>query len=218
LASRFWHATTITTPRSSAHRSRPFDVRSSTNPQRELPDEVEKRTSNSSRRTRATFAEFIGHELQKARSRNPIRLTPEPVDRYVDYADAGSKTRICKAQDTARLSIASSEPGADKIENACRRANTKDYTQRGRQVLAAVAGPSTVCKEPSWTSYEKNPAKSSRNGYYPRSKDLLPVISFGTKKDGDTEKKHGAFVAADGGERLYPSARSGRLVEWITCG
>ncbi len=25
--------------------------------------------------------------------------------------------------------------------------------------------------------------------------DLLPVISFGSKKDGETEKKHGEFVA-----------------------
>ncbi len=38
--------------------------------------------------------------------------------------------------------------------------------------------------------------------------DLLPVITFGSKKDGETEKKHGEFV-----ERMVraatPSARCG---------
>ena len=36
--------------------------------------------------------------------------------------------------------------------------------------------------------------------------DLLPVISFGSKKDSDTEKKHSEFVAADGGARLHRTA------------
>ena len=43
--------------------------------------------------------------------------------------------------------------------------------------------------------------------------DLLPVISFGTKQDGDTEKKHHDFV-----ERMvargYTERQVRRLVEW----
>ena len=43
--------------------------------------------------------------------------------------------------------------------------------------------------------------------------DLLPVISFGSKKDGDTETKHGQFV-----ERMvsrgYTERQVRRLVEW----
>ena len=43
--------------------------------------------------------------------------------------------------------------------------------------------------------------------------DLLPVISFGSKKDGETEKKHGQFV-----ERMvtrgYTERQVRRLVEW----
>ncbi|MGN6767119.1 MAG: hypothetical protein ACTHJY_18365, partial [Rhizobiaceae bacterium] len=43
--------------------------------------------------------------------------------------------------------------------------------------------------------------------------DLLPVISFGTKKDGESEKKHGEFV-----ERMmargYTERQVRRLVVW----
>jgi serine protein kinase len=43
--------------------------------------------------------------------------------------------------------------------------------------------------------------------------DLLPVISFGSKKDSDTEKKHGDFL-----ERMvsrgYTQRQVRRLVEW----
>ena len=36
--------------------------------------------------------------------------------------------------------------------------------------------------------------------------ELLPVISFGSKKDSDSEKKHAEFVAAYGGARLHRAA------------
>src|SRR5438034_33242 len=43
--------------------------------------------------------------------------------------------------------------------------------------------------------------------------DLLPVISFGTKKDSDTEKKHADFVERMV-ERGYTERQVRRLVEW----
>ena len=43
--------------------------------------------------------------------------------------------------------------------------------------------------------------------------DLLPVISFGSKKDGDTEKKHTDFVARMV-SRGYTERQVRRLVEW----
>jgi len=43
--------------------------------------------------------------------------------------------------------------------------------------------------------------------------DLLPVISFGSKKDSESERKHGEFV-----ERMvargYTERQVRRLVEW----
>ena len=48
---------------------------------------------------------------------------------------------------------------------------------------------------------------------FSNTEELLPVISFGSKKDSDTEKKHSDFV-----ERMtsrgYTERQVRRLVEW----
>ena len=43
--------------------------------------------------------------------------------------------------------------------------------------------------------------------------DLLPVISFGSKEDGDTEDKHNKFVDRMTGHG-YTERQVRRLVEW----
>ncbi len=43
--------------------------------------------------------------------------------------------------------------------------------------------------------------------------DLLPIISFGTKKDSKTDKQHGEFVQRMI-ERGYTERQVRRLVEW----
>jgi serine protein kinase len=43
--------------------------------------------------------------------------------------------------------------------------------------------------------------------------DLLPIITFGSKKDGETEKKHEEFVMRMT-ERGYTERQVRRLVEW----
>src|SRR3546814_2319080 len=48
-------------------------------------------------------------------------------------------------------------------------------------------------RNPSWTSYEKIRDVIERR-MFSQVEDLLPVISFGSKKDGETEKKHDEFV------------------------
>src|SRR3546814_2755 len=67
-------------------------------------------------------------------------------------------------------------------------------------------------KNPSWTSYEKIREVIERR-MFSQVEDLLPVISFGSKKDSETEKKHDEFV-----ERMiargYTERQVRRLVEW----
>src|SRR5207245_823495 len=65
-------------------------------------------------------------------------------------------------------------------------------------------------KNPSWTSYEKIREVIEKR-IFSQVEDLLPVISFGSKKDGDTEKKHGEFVARMVG-RGYTERQVRRLV------
>ena len=67
-------------------------------------------------------------------------------------------------------------------------------------------------RNPSWTSYEKIRDVIERR-MFSQVEDLLPVISFGAKKDGDTEKKHEEFVDRMV-NRGYTPLQVRRLVEW----
>jgi serine protein kinase len=67
-------------------------------------------------------------------------------------------------------------------------------------------------RNPSWTSYEKIREVIEKR-MFSQVEDLLPVISFGSKKDGDTASKHDEFVARMI-ERGYTERQVRRLVEW----
>jgi serine protein kinase len=64
----------------------------------------------------------------------------------------------------------------------------------------------------AWTSYEKIRDVIEKR-MFSQVEDLLPVISFGAKKDSEAEKKHDEFV-----ERMvnrgYTPLQVRRLVEW----
>ena len=67
-------------------------------------------------------------------------------------------------------------------------------------------------RNPRWTSYEKLRDVIEKR-MFGQVEDLLPVISFGSKKDGDSDKKHGEFVQRLI-ERGYTERQVRRLVEW----
>ncbi len=98
-----------------------------------------------------------------------------------------------------------------KIEKPAGIANPKDFRNEVvKFVLRARAN--NKGKNPLWTSYEKLRDVIEKH-MFNQVEDLLPVISFGTKKDGETEAKHGEFV-----ERMkehgYSERQVRRLVEW----
>ena len=104
------------------------------------------------------------------------------------------------------------QPGADEDREAGGHRQPQGFPQRGRQVLAAVAGRRTPASNPAWTSYEKVREVIERR-MFSQVEDLLPVISFTSKRDSETEKKHTEFV-----ERMmsrgYTERQVRRLVEW----
>jgi serine protein kinase len=67
-------------------------------------------------------------------------------------------------------------------------------------------------KNPAWTSYEKLREVIEKR-MFSQVEDLLPVISFGTKKDSTTDQQHQEFVTRMG-ERGYTERQVRRLVEW----
>jgi hypothetical protein len=135
----------------------------------------------------------------------------------VDYADAWIEDQDFKDPDTGQLldrELLNQE--LTKIEKPAGIANPKDF--RNEIVKFALRSrANNGGRNPAWTSYEKIREVIEKR-MFSQVEDLLPVISFGSKKDGETEKKHEQFVermAARGyterqvrDRRLNPSSKS----------
>jgi serine protein kinase len=158
------------------------------------------------------YAEFIGNEIQKAYLESYHDYGQNLFDRYVDYADAWIEDIDFKDPDTGQLlnrELLNQE--LSKIEKPAGIANPKDF--RNEVVKFTLrARASHGGKNPSWTSYEKIREVIERR-MFSQVEDLLPVISFGSKKDGESEKKHEEFVLRMV-ERGYTERQVRRLVEW----
>ncbi len=179
----------------------------------QLPDEMEKRYLEFIKGELAPrYAEFIGHEIQKTYLESYADYGQNLFDRYVDYADAWIEDQDFKDPDTGQLlnrDLLNQE--LTKIEKPAGIANPKDF--RNEIVKFALrTRANNNGKSPSWTSYEKIREVIEKR-MFSQVEDLLPVISFGSKKDGETEKKHGEFVRRMIG-RGYTERQVRRLVEW----
>jgi len=179
----------------------------------QFPEENEKRLLSFIKGELAPrYAEFIGNEIQKAYLESYGDYGQNLFDRYVSYADAWIEDQDYKDPDTGQLmdrEILNQE--LSKIEKPAGIANPKDF--RNEVVKFALrARAANAGKNPSWTSYEKLREVIEKR-MFSQVEDLLPVISFSSKRDSDTEKKHGDFV-----ERMtsrgYTPRQVRRLVEW----
>jgi serine protein kinase len=157
------------------------------------------------------YAEFIGNEIQKAYLESYHDYGQNLFDRYVAYADAWIEDIDFKDTDTGQLmnrELLNQE--LTKVEKPAGIANPKDF--RNEVVKFSLRARANSGKNPSWTSYEKIREVIERR-MFSQVEELLPVISFGSKKDSDSEKKHAEFVdrmAARG----YTERQVRRLVEW----
>ena len=179
----------------------------------QFPEEVEKKYLNFIKAELAPrYAEFIGHEIQKAYLESYSDYGQNLFDRYVAYADAWIEDQDYKDADTGQLmnrELLNQE--LSKIEKPAGIANPKDF--RNEVVKFALrARAANSGRNPSWTSYEKLREVIERR-MFSQVEDLLPVISFGSKKDSDTEKKHADFVDRMT-DRGYTERQVRRLVEW----
>ena len=158
------------------------------------------------------YAEFIGNEIQKAYLESYGDYGQNLFDRYVAYADAWVEDQDFKDSDTGELFDRKMlDQELSKIEKPAGIANPKDF--RNEVVKFALrARAAQGGKNPSWTSYEKIREVIEKR-MFTQVEDLLPVISFATKGDKETEKKHNDFV-----ERMvsrgYTARQTRRLVEW----
>jgi len=158
------------------------------------------------------YAEFIGHEIQKAYLESYHDYGQNLFDRYVDYADAWIEDQDFKDPDTGQMldrELLNQE--LSKIEKPAGIANPKDFRNEVVKFTLRQRA-NNKGRNPSWTSYEKIREVIERR-MFSQVEDLLPVISFGSKKDSESEKKHDEFVQRMV-ERGYTERQVRRLVEW----
>jgi serine protein kinase len=158
------------------------------------------------------YAEFIGHEIQKAYLESYSEYGQNLFDRYIAYADAWIEDQDYKDPDTGQIlnrEVLDNE--LSQIEKPAGIANPKDFRNEVvKFTLRARARNSG--RNPSWTSYEKLREVIEKR-MFGQVEDLLPVISFGSKQDSVTEKRHTEFVQRMV-ERGYTKRQVRRLVDW----
>ncbi len=174
----------------------------------QFPEETEKKYLNFIKSELAPrYAEFIGNEIQKAYLESYGDYGQNLFDRYVAYADAWIEDQDYKDADTGQLmnrELLNQE--LSKIEKPAGIANPKDFRNEGGK-FALRARANNSGRNPSWTSYEKLREGIERR-MFSQVEDLLPVISFGSKKDSETEKKHTEFLT----RMVSPGAPARRMV------
>ncbi|MGI6854439.1 PrkA family serine protein kinase [Mesorhizobium sp. 1B3] len=158
------------------------------------------------------YAEFIGHEIQKAYLESYSEYGQNLFDRYIAYADAWVEDQDYKDPDTGQIfnrEVLDSE--LSQIEKPAGIANPKDFRNEVVKFTLRARAKNNG-RNPSWTSYEKLREVIEKR-MFGQVEDLLPVISFGSKKDSVTEKQHSEFVQRMM-ERGYTQRQVRRLVDW----
>ena len=184
----------------------------------QFPDDVEKKYLNFIKAELAPrYAEFIGHEIQKAYLESYSDYGQNLFDRYVAYADAWIEDQDYKDPDTGQLmnrELLNQE--LSKIEKPAGIANPKDFRNEVVKFALRARAGQFGGRNPSWTSYEKLREVIERR-MFSQVEDLLPVISFGSQEGQRHREEARRFPRADGARAATPS---GRCAAWSsgTCG
>jgi len=158
------------------------------------------------------YAEEIGNEIQKAYLESYADYGQNIFDRYVAYADAWCDDQDYKNPDTGQmLNRDALDKELSKIEKPAGIGNPKDFRNETVKFCLRRRAENGG-KNPNWTSYEKIRDVIEKR-MFSNAEDLLPVISFDSKKDAQTQKKHTEFIERME-KRGYTVRQIQRLVEW----
>lgn len=158
------------------------------------------------------FAEHIGKEIQTAYLESYNDYGQNMFDRYIAYVDAWVEDVDYKDPDTGQLvSREWLEKEMEKLEAPSGISNAKDFRNEILKFSLRYKAKNDG-QNPPWTSYEKI-REVIQKKMFGQVEDLLPVISFGSKKDIETEKKHNDFLNRMM-TRGYTERQVRRLVDW----
>lgn len=137
------------------------------------------------------YIELIGNEIQKAYLESYNEYGQSLFDLYITYADAWIQDIDYKDTDTGQSwnrEMLNNE--LEKMEKPAGIANPKDFRNEVVNfVLRAERNGNSV----KWTHYEKLKNLIEKR-IFSSAEDMLPIISFGSKKDTETAEKHDKFV------------------------
>lgn len=160
------------------------------------------------------YMEFLEKELQKTYLESYDEFGQNIFDRYVAYADAWISDSDYKDPDTGQmLNRETLNRELEKIEKPSGIHAAKDFRHEFvNYVLRARGRPENAGDNPRWTEYEKFREVIEKK-IFSSTEELLPIISFGSKKNSEDTHKHESFVnrmVAQG----YTESQCRRLVEY----
>jgi serine protein kinase len=158
------------------------------------------------------FAEDLGNEIQKAYLESYGEYGQNLFDRYIQYADAWIDDQEFKDHDTGQMyNREALNAELEKIEKPAGISNPKDF--RNEVVKFVLRQTAKSGSDVKWTTYEKLREVIEKK-MFSSADTLIPVISFGTKKDKEIEQKHTEFLQRMMG-RGFTDRQTRRLVEWF---
>lgn len=180
----------------------------------QFPAETEKKLLEYIKEILATkYVEFIAKEIQEAYIETYNDFGQNMFDRYIAYADAWLEDQDYKDPDTNQMhSKEFLDKELEKIEKPSGIVNGRDFRNDVVKFTLRARSKNNG-NNPSWKSYEKIKEVIEKK-VFGSMEELLPVITFGTKKDTEIEKKHTGFVARMVA-RGYTERQTRRLVEWF---
>jgi serine protein kinase len=160
------------------------------------------------------YMEFLEKELQKTYLESYDEYGQNIFDRYTAYADAWISDADYKDPDTGQmLNREHLNRELEKIEKPSGIANPRDFRHEFvNYVLRARGRVENAGNNPKWTDYEKFRQVIEKK-IFSSTEELLPIISFGSKKNSEDMAKHEGFVQrmiAQG----YTASQCRRLVEY----
>lgn len=178
----------------------------------QYPEEKEKKYLEFIKELAAKYGEFIGKEIQEAYVESYDSFGQNLFDSYIAHVEAWIEDIDFKDPDTGQLLNKDAlVKEMEKIERPSGIVNTKDFRYDVLK-FALRARAKNGDKNPAWSSYEKMREVIEKR-ISGQMEELLPVISFGAKKDQETDKKHQGFVERMGAKG-YTERQTRRLVEW----
>lgn len=155
------------------------------------------------------YAEFVGEELQKAYIESYTDYGQNMFDNYVRYADFWIQNNDFRDPDTGTMMDREAlNKELEKIEKPAGISNPKDFRHEVVNYVLRARAEKSVDKV-LWTSYEKL-RRVIEKKMFANTEQMLPIISFGTKKTSEEEDEHKNFV-----ERMISRGYTRKQVQLI---